>query len=43
MYDLLNKMNVTFKVGDHIAFKPLIGFKKMAKEKAVSENTNCLQ
>ena len=37
--DLLDKMNVTFKVGDHVAFKPLIEFKKMAKEKAVSENT----
>ena len=35
--DLLDKMNVTFKVGDHVAFKPLIEFKKMAKEKAVSE------
>lgn len=37
--DLLDKMNVTFKVGEHIAHKPLIEFKKMAKEKAVSENT----
>ena len=37
--DLLDKMNVTFKLGDHIAHKPLIEFKKMAKEKAVSENT----
>ena len=37
--DLLDKMNVTFKVGEHVAFKPLIEFKKMAKEKAVSENT----
>ncbi|MQP24302.1 ABC transporter ATPase [Flavobacterium sp. LMO8] len=37
--DLLDKMNVTFKIGDHVAFKPLIEFKKMAKEKAVSENT----
>ncbi|UOK41667.1 MULTISPECIES: ABC transporter ATPase [Flavobacterium] len=37
--DLLDKMNVTFKLGDHIAYKPLIDFKKMAKEKAVSENT----
>ena len=37
--DLLDKMNVTFKLGDHIAHKPLIEFKKMAKEKAVSANT----
>lgn len=37
--DLLDKMNVTFKLGEHIAHKPLIEFKKMAKEKAVSENT----
>lgn len=37
--DLLDKMNVTFKNGDHIAHKTLIDFKKMAKEKAVTENT----
>jgi hypothetical protein len=37
--DLLDKMNVTFKLGEHIAHKPLIEFKKMAKDKAVSENT----
>jgi hypothetical protein len=37
--DLLDKMNVTFKLGEHIAHKPLIDFKKMAKEHAVSENT----
>ncbi|MBQ0116784.1 MAG: ABC transporter ATPase [Flavobacterium sp.] len=37
--DLLDKMNVTFKLGEHIAFKTLIDFKRMAKEKAVSENT----
>ncbi len=37
--DLLDKMNVTFKLGDHIAHKPLAEFKKMAKEKAVSGNT----
>nr|WP_317632974.1 ABC transporter ATPase [uncultured Flavobacterium sp.] len=37
--DLLDKMNVTFKLGDHIAHKPLIEFKQMAKQKAVSENT----
>ncbi len=37
--DLLDKMNVTFKLGQHIAHKPLIEFKKMAKEHAVSGNT----
>lgn len=37
--DLLDKMNVTFKLGEHIAHKPLTEFKKMAKEKAVSGNT----
>ena len=37
--DLLDKMNVTFRLGDFIAHKPLIEFKKMAKEKAVSGNT----
>ena len=37
--DLLDKMNVTFKVGEHVAFKPLIEFKKMAKDKAVTEKT----
>jgi len=37
--DLLDKMNVTFKNGEHIAHKSLIDFKKMAKEKAVTANT----
>jgi hypothetical protein len=37
--DLLDKMNVTFKNGEHIAHKSLIDFKKMAKDKAVTENT----
>ena len=32
--DLLDKMNVTYKMGEHIAHKTLIDFKKMAKEKA---------
>ncbi|MFZ4670643.1 MAG: ABC transporter ATPase [Flavobacterium sp.] len=36
---LLDKMNVTFKNGDHIAHKSLIDFKRMAKEKAVTVNT----
>src|SRR5690606_14393096 len=37
--DLLDKMNVTFKLGEHVAHKPLIEFKKMAKDKAVTGNT----
>jgi hypothetical protein len=37
--DLLDKMNVTFKLGEHIAHKPLIDFKKMVKDKAVTGNT----
>lgn len=37
--DLLDKMNVTFKQGEHIAHKPLIDFKKMVKDKSVTENT----
>lgn len=37
--DLLDKMNVTFKQGEFITFKTLIEFKKLAKDKSVSENT----
>ncbi|HQW68390.1 MAG TPA: ABC transporter ATPase [Flavobacterium sp.] len=37
--DLLDKMNVTFRNGEHIAHKSLIDFKRMAKEKAVTGNT----
>ena len=37
--DLLDKMNVTFKLGEHIAHKSLLDFKKMAKDKAVTANT----
>ena len=36
---LLDRMNVSFKQGEFIAYKPLKDFKKMAKEKAVSKNT----
>lgn len=36
---LLDRMNVSFKQGDYVAYKPLKDFKKMAKEKAVSKNT----
>jgi hypothetical protein len=37
--DLLDKMNVSYRQGDFIAYKPLFDFKKMAKQKAVSQNT----
>ena len=37
--DLLDKLNVSYKQGDYIAYKPLNEFKKMVKDKAVSKNT----
>lgn len=37
--ELLDKMNVSYKQGEFIAYKPLTDFKKMAKQKAVSRNT----
>ena len=37
--DLLDKMNVSYKQGEFIAYKPLNEFKKMAKQKAVSKKT----
>ncbi|MBJ6368860.1 ABC transporter ATPase [Snuella sedimenti] len=37
--DLMDKMNVSYKQGQFIAYKSLIDFKKMAKDKAVSKNT----
>lgn len=37
--DLMDKMNVSFKQGEFIAYKPLMDFKKMAKNNAVSKNT----
>lgn len=37
--DLMDKMNVSYKQGEFIAYKPLLDFKKMAKDKAVSKNT----
>ncbi len=36
---LLDKMNVTYKTGEFIAFKTLTEFKQMVKSKAVSANT----
>ncbi|MDN3493149.1 ABC transporter ATPase [Winogradskyella bathintestinalis] len=37
--DLMDKMNVSYKQGEFIAYKSLVDFKKMAKQKAVSKNT----
>ena len=37
--ELLDRMNVSYKQGEFIAYKPLKDFKKMAKEKAVAKNT----
>ena len=37
--DLMDKMNVSYKQGEYIAYKTLIDFRKMAKDKAVSKNT----
>ena len=37
--DLLDKMNVSYKQGEFIAYKSLSDFRKMAKQKAVSPNT----
>jgi hypothetical protein len=37
--DLLDKMNVSYKQGEFVAYKTLTDFRKMAKDKAVSPNT----
>jgi hypothetical protein len=37
--ELLDKMNVSYKQGEFVAYKSLIDFKKMAKQKAVSSKT----
>ncbi|WP_417887493.1 ABC transporter ATPase [Zunongwangia sp.] len=37
--DLLDKMNVSFKQGEFVAYKNLIDFKKMVKNKSVSPKT----
>ena len=37
--DLLDKMNVTFRQGEYIAYKALTDFKKMAKDRAISGDT----
>ncbi len=37
--DLMDKMNVSFKQGEFVAYKALADFKKMAKNRSVSPNT----
>lgn len=37
--DLMDKMNVSYKQGEFVAYKTLTDFRKMAKDKAVSKNT----
>ena len=37
--DLLDKMNVSFKQGEFVAYKPLADFRKLAKNKSVSPKT----
>ncbi len=37
--DLLDKMNVSYKMGEFIAYKSLADFRKMAKQKSVSSRT----
>ncbi|WP_435139676.1 ABC transporter ATPase [Formosa sp. A9] len=37
--DLMDKMNVSYKQGEFVAYKTLSDFRKMAKDKAVSKNT----
>ncbi|WNH10122.1 ABC transporter ATPase [Thalassobellus suaedae] len=37
--DLMDKMNVSYKQGEFIAYKTLTDFRKMAKQKAISKNT----
>jgi len=37
--DLMDKMNVSFKQGDFVAYKTLTDFRKMVKQKAISKHT----
>ncbi len=37
--DLLDKMNVSFKNGEFVAYKNLVDFRKMVKNRSVSANT----
>lgn len=37
--ELLDKMNVSYKQGEYVAYKTLLEFKAMAKQRAISKNT----
>ena len=37
--ELLDKMNVSYKQGDYVAYKSLKDFKQMAKDRSISKNT----
>ncbi|TAI48550.1 ABC transporter ATPase [Flagellimonas allohymeniacidonis] len=37
--NLMDRMNVSFKQGEYVAYKPLKDFKKMAKNKSISKDT----
>ncbi len=37
--DLMDKMNVSYKQGEFVAYKPLADFKKMAKDGAIGKKT----
>ncbi|WP_420600873.1 ABC transporter ATPase [Flagellimonas sp.] len=37
--ELMDRMNVSFKQGEYVAYKSLKDFKKMAKDKAISKST----
>lgn len=37
--DLMDKMNVSFKQGEYVSYKPLKEFRTMAKNRSVSKNT----
>ncbi len=37
--DLMDKMNVSYKQGNFVAYKTLTDFRQMAKDRAVSKNT----
>jgi len=37
--DLMDKMNVSYKQGEYVAYKTLTDFRKMAKDKAISKKT----
>lgn len=37
--DLMDKMNVSYKQSEYVAYKSLTDFRKMAKDKAISKNT----